>query len=73
MALQAIKEDRCFYVVHPLFDAPEQKRSVEGLGPMKMTPSVKVSLLTLQGYLVVMLLLLVYHVLDLAGVLHHLL
>jgi hypothetical protein len=58
-----------FVVVHPLDDAPEQKVDTATLGPMQMTPSVKLSLLALRGYLVLMMLLVLYHVIDLAGVL----
>jgi hypothetical protein len=57
-----------FHVIHPLDDAPEQKCSSEGLGPIAMTPAVRVSLTVLRGYLIVMTLMLGYHVLDLAGV-----
>lgn len=57
-----------FVVVHPLDDAPEQKVDAAALGPMQITPSVKLSLLALRGYLVVMILLVLYHVMDLAGV-----
>lgn len=53
-------------VVHPLDDAPEVKRGSEHLGPMPMSTSVKYSLFALQGYLVVMLLLVAYHVFGLA-------
>jgi hypothetical protein len=55
-------------VVHPLDDAPEIKRSTEGLAPMEMTRSVKVSLMVLRAYLTTMTLMLIYHVLDLAGI-----
>jgi hypothetical protein len=57
-----------FVVVHPLDDVREQKADISNLGPMPMTASVKFSLITLRGYLVVMMLLVLYHVLDLAGV-----
>jgi hypothetical protein len=57
-----------FRVVHPLDDVAEQKCSNEGLGRIRMTPAVSVSLRILRGYLVVMTLMLIYHVLDLAGV-----
>jgi hypothetical protein len=57
-----------FRVIHPLDDAPEQKCSSEGLGPIAMTPTVRVSLTVLRGYLIVMTLMLGYHVLNLAGV-----
>jgi len=60
-----------FRVVHPLEDAPEQKCQTEGLGPISMTRSVRFSLLVLRGYLILMTLLLVWHVLALAGVIHN--
>ena len=60
-----------FRVVHPLEDAPEQKCQTEGLGPISMTRSVRFSLLVLRGYLILMTLLLVWHVLALAGVFHN--
>jgi hypothetical protein len=56
-----------FVVVHPLDDAPEEKIDTLALGPMPMTASVKLSLLVLRGYLVLMMLLVLYHVMDLAG------
>ncbi|HUV69653.1 MAG TPA: hypothetical protein VMW15_08325 [Terracidiphilus sp.] len=59
-----------FRVIHPLDDAPEQKRSSEGLGTITMTPIVRLSLKVLRGYLIVMGAMLLYHVLDLAGMLH---
>ena len=57
-----------FHVVHPLDDVAEQKFSSEGLGPIRMTRSVRLSLWVLRGYLLAMTLMLVYHVLNLAGV-----
>jgi hypothetical protein len=60
-----------FCVVHPLDDQPEQKCSSDGLGQIAMTPSVRLSLKILRGYLILMSLMLIYHVLDLAGVLTH--
>jgi hypothetical protein len=59
-----------FRVIHPLDDAPEQKCSTEGLGHIATTPAVRISLTVLRGYLLVMSGMLLYHVLDLAGVLH---
>ena len=56
-----------FVVVHPLDDRPEQKVDTSKLGPMPMTLSVKLSLMALRGYLIVMMLLVLYHVMDLAG------
>ena len=57
-----------FVVIHPLDDAPETKVDTESLGPMPMTASVRISLLSLRAYLVLMMLLVLYHVLDLAKV-----
>ena len=59
-----------FRVIHPLDDAPEQKCSSEGLGHIAMTPGVRISLTVLRGYLIVMTLMLGYHVLDWAGLVH---
>jgi hypothetical protein len=59
-------KDEFFYVIHPLDDLPEEKVKSDHLPPLKMTPSVRLSLFILRAYLIVMMLLLVYHVLDLA-------
>jgi hypothetical protein len=56
-----------YFVIHPLDDEPEQKVDTEALGKLAMTPAVKWSLVSLRGYLVLMLMLVVYHVLNLAG------
>ena len=63
--------ENCFVVVHPLDDRPEEKVDTSSLGPMPMTTSVKLSLMALRGYLVVMMLLVLYHVMDLAGAFKH--
>ena len=60
-----------FIVVHPLDDVPEEKVDTSNLGPMAMTTSVKLSLLSLRAYLVLMMGLVLYHVLDLAGLFGH--
>ena len=60
-----------FVVIHPLDDVPEQKVDTSALGAMPMTTSVKLSLLALRGYLVLMILLVFYHVMDLAGAFSH--
>jgi hypothetical protein len=57
-----------FRVVHPLDDVREVKLDPMGLGPMRLTRSVRFSLLVLRGYLAIMALLVVYHFLDLGGV-----
>jgi len=60
-----------YAVVHPLDDLPEEKVDTETLGPMPMTVSVKISLLALRSYLVIMVLLVLYHVFELAGLFGH--
>ena len=60
-----------FVVIHPLDDVPEEKVDTESLGPMEMTWSVKLSLLSLRAYLVLMMLLVFYYVLHQAGMFGH--
>jgi hypothetical protein len=55
-----------YVVVHPLDDVLETKVDTEALGPMPMTRSVRFSLLSLRAYLILMVLLVVYHVVMLA-------
>jgi hypothetical protein len=59
------RNDR-YVVVHPLDDVLETKVDTEALGPMPMTRSVRYSLLSLRAYLILMVLLVVYHVVMLA-------
>ena len=56
-----------FAVVHPLDDVPEEKLDTEHLGPMRMTPTVRLCLYALRGYLLLMFGLLGLRVLQLAG------
>jgi hypothetical protein len=49
-----------------LDDLPEEKVKSDHLPPLKMTRSVRWSLFTLRAYLIIMILLLFYHVFDLA-------
>jgi len=60
-----------FVVIHPLDDVPEEKVDTERLGPMAMTASVRISLVSLRAYLVLMMLLVFYRVLVLAGCFGH--
>jgi len=69
MATTNKSEELVFRVVHPLFDEPEEKADVEGLGPMKMTKSVKYSLMALRVYLILMVALAFYRLLIMAGLL----
>jgi hypothetical protein len=65
MELKVAKENH-FLVVHPLDDVPETKVDTAALGPMPMTRSVRLSLMSLRAYLILMVLLVVYHVMMLA-------
>jgi len=56
-----------FVVIHPLDDLPEEKVDTEALGPMTMTRSVRLSLLSLRAYLILMMALVFYRVVLLAG------
>jgi hypothetical protein len=60
-----------FVVVHPLDDAPEEKVDTTGAGPLRLTRSVKLSLMALRGYLILITLLLLYHVMGLSGLFGH--
>lgn len=60
--------DNCFYVIHPLYDVPEEKCNTEGLGLMPLSPAVKYSLLSLRLYLILMSGLVLYRVLHETGV-----
>ena len=56
----------CFLVVHPLDDYPEKKLKSDHLGTLEMTPAVRWSLFALRAYLILMIILCFYHVIDLA-------
>jgi len=60
-----------FVVIHPLDDLPEEKVDTDALGPMPMTMSVRISLMSLRAYLVLMMLLVFYHVMGMAGLFTH--
>jgi len=64
------RDDQQFFaIVHPLDDKPEKKMDTEHLGPMPLTATVRTCLYALRGYLLLMLGLLGFRVLQLAGVL----
>jgi hypothetical protein len=67
LEVQEMANENRWVVIHPLDDAPEQKVDTSALGPMKMTTSVKISLLSLRVYLILMLLLVFYRVFCQAG------
>ena len=56
-----------YIVVHPLDDIPEEKVDTDTLGPMAMTASVRWSLISLRAYLILMLALVMYRVVQLGG------
>jgi hypothetical protein len=60
-----VSEDQ-FVVIHPLDDVREEKVDTASLGRMSMTISAKISLMALRGYLALMMLLVLYHVIDLS-------
>jgi len=64
-------EDTVLYVVHPLDEAPEEKRCAESLGQIHMSPAVRASLYTLRGYLILIMVFAVYRVLELADLVGH--
>jgi len=69
MEMEEVKEEvrkNHFVVIHPLDDVPEAKVDTEALGPMAMTRAVRLSLFSLRAYLILMVLLVVYHVVMLA-------
>ena len=59
------------FVIHPMHDSPEEKRSGEGLGTMKMTRHVKLCLFGLRAYLLLMTCLLGYQLVHQAATLGH--
>ena len=58
-----VRNQEEFVVIHPLDDVREQKVDVTAVGPMRLTRTGRLSLIALRGYLILMLMLMVYHVL----------
>jgi len=67
MDAQEMAAENRWVVIHPLDDAPEEKVDMSALGPMTMTRSVRISLLSLRAYLIIMLMLVFYRVFCQAG------
>jgi hypothetical protein len=63
--IQNEPKDGYFYAIHPLDDLPEEKVKTDHLPPLAKSWTVRWSLLTLRAYLIVMMLLLGYHMVDL--------
>ncbi len=61
------QSDEVYYVIHPLYDEPEEKRDPEALGPLHLSKGERLSLYVLRGYLVLMLGLAAYRVAAMAG------
>jgi hypothetical protein len=57
---------QAYRVIHPLDDVQEEKCDPKALGQMRLSLSVRLSLLTLRGYLILMALITVYRVVSLA-------
>ena len=62
-------DHRTLGVIHPLYDVPERKCSASGLDKIAMSPSVRISLFVLRGYLILISGLCLYHVIGLAHLL----
>lgn len=58
------------YAIHPLDDLPEEKRSPDGLGTMRLSTMQKAMLLALRSYIAVMIVLVAIKMLTLAGWIH---
>jgi hypothetical protein len=71
LATPPIHADADLYVIHPLDDIHEQKCTSEGLGLMKLTPTVRIALTTLRVYLIAMTIIILYRTLALAHILIH--
>ena len=71
LATPPIHHDTNLYVIHPLDDVHEQKCTSEGLGPMPLTTTVRLSLTALRVYLTAMTLIILYRTLTLAHVFTH--
>jgi hypothetical protein len=65
--IKHVEPRELYYVIHPLDDVPEQKCDTESLGLMPMSLPARISLGALRCYLVLMGMMVLYHVLDLAG------
>jgi len=67
MLIEKVADKSEFLVIHPIDDIQEQKVETQNVGPMRLTPAVKLSLFALRGYLVLMMLLVVYRILDMTA------
>lgn len=63
-------EPNVFRIVHPLDDEPEAKCDPDALGAMHMGRTSRLSLLALRFYLIAMIALVGYRVVEAAGTMH---
>lgn len=55
-----------YYVVHPLDDLPEKKRTMDGLAPVSLKRGTQWALLALRVYVIAMGLLIAHHAVAMA-------
>jgi hypothetical protein len=60
-----------YRVVHPLYDAPEAKRSADHLGPLKLSRGCRAALVAVRFYLMAIMLMGGYRVVTLVRALRH--
>ena len=60
------KDQTLYYVVHPLDDLPEKKRSIDGLEPVRLKRSTRWALMALRVYVIAMTLLIAHHAMAVA-------
>jgi len=68
MLFKKIPNGEVYYVIHPLDDPNrEQKVNIDDLGPINMTLSIKLILLVVRVYVILMLSLVVFSVVQYCG------
>lgn len=60
-----------YVVIHPLYDAPEAKCGAEHLGPIKLSLGSRIALTAVRGYLVAIMLMGAYRVVEMAVAIKH--
>jgi hypothetical protein len=60
-----------YQVIHPLYDAPELKRSADGLGPIRLSRGCRAALVAVRFYLLAIMLMGGYRVVTLVHTLKH--
>jgi hypothetical protein len=57
-----------YYVVHPLDDLPEKKRSIDGLAPVSLNRGTRWALMALRVYVIAMGLLIAHHAMAMSHI-----